>query len=347
MSLGGGSSKTAQQTEPWKEQIPYLTDAFKEAGRLYWGGGSPYQSIPSTASPSVVAGGTAGTVPNFYPGASRINAAATQTQPASGAPALPNTGTAGTGGIVPAYYPGSTVAGRSAATYGGMDIVKDLAYGGTPTLDNALGTVTSIMGGGSPNNPYNLSMNTASGAFLGGNPYMDAMYGKAARGVSDQFLNEIFPQLSGGFAAGGRYNSGSRERAEGRAAGILGTSLADLATSMYGQDYANERGLMEQAQGRAGQLRSEDENRRLTAAGLAPGLEEARYLPAEQLLNIGAMNDEYMQRNLDADIARWDYEQAMPLQALINYLGLVQGNYGQTSTGKQSNMNFKIPLFGS
>ncbi len=43
---GGGSSKTVQTTEPWKQQKPYLLEMFGDAQKLYQGGGMAPEYYP-------------------------------------------------------------------------------------------------------------------------------------------------------------------------------------------------------------------------------------------------------------------------------------------------------------
>ena len=42
MCGGGGTQVSTSTTEPWEEQIPYLTSGFKEAQRLYNRGAPEY-----------------------------------------------------------------------------------------------------------------------------------------------------------------------------------------------------------------------------------------------------------------------------------------------------------------
>lgn len=70
---------------------------------------------------------------------------------------------------------------------------------------------------------------TASGAYLNKNPYIDAMY--------QQALNPVLANIDSRFTSAGRYGSGADQAA-------LGTAADNLATSIYGQNYANERSNM-------------------------------------------------------------------------------------------------------
>jgi len=67
---------------------------------------------------------------------------------------------------------------------------------------------------------------TASGDFLNKNPYIDAMY--------DQAAGRVGAPIDSRFTAAGRYGSGAHQ-------GVLGQTFGDLATNIYGQNYAQER----------------------------------------------------------------------------------------------------------
>lgn len=90
---------------------------------------------------------------------------------------------------------------------------------------------------------------TAEGAYLNANPYIDATYNKAARGVTDNYNYSVMPQLSRQYgnmqAFGG--NSSYGEMFD-RNSKQLATGLGDLATGIYGQNYANERTNQQNAQ---------------------------------------------------------------------------------------------------
>ena len=117
----------------------------------------------------------------------------------------------------------------------------------------------------------------------GPNPHLDAMFGQAADRTRSQFASE--------FANAGRDI--------GAAAPFREMQLGDLATSIYGGAY------------------DADQNRRLSAAGLVPGINAAGFQGGQALLGLGQI----------------------PGQQLDQYIGRIGGlvgNYGQTRTPEYS-----------
>lgn len=90
-------------------------------------------------------------------------------------------------------------------------------------------------------NAFQTILDTASGANLHGNPYLDATYADAAKGVTEGFNNNVLPNIAAQFGGAGRTGGGLHHGAVGQAAGGLTDSLSQMANSMYGANYANER----------------------------------------------------------------------------------------------------------
>jgi hypothetical protein len=61
------------------------------------------------------------------------------------------------------------------------------------------------------------------------------------------------------------------------------------------------------------------------AATRAPAMAETQYGDIQRLANVGAMSEDYQQRQMAADIARFNYGQLAPYQALQSFLGSVYG----------------------
>lgn len=75
-------------------------------------------------------------------------------------------------------------------------------------------------------------LKTVNGDYLNANPYLDATYKKAA--------DQVGAGIDSRFSAAGRYGSGAHQ-------GVLGTSLGNLATDIYGGNYQAERGRQSSA----------------------------------------------------------------------------------------------------
>ena len=89
--------------------------------------------------------------------------------------------------------------------------------------------------------------NTASGSMMGGNPFLDQMFQSASESVTNRFNDTVMPGINATFGGAGRTGSGIHGATMGRASDELGTDLRHMAADIYGQDYAQERGYMNQA----------------------------------------------------------------------------------------------------
>jgi hypothetical protein len=121
-----------------------------------------------------------------------------------------------------------------------------------------------------------------------------------------QYMDAINRARSAASSAG-RYGSGALGQMEGRAEGALATGLSDIAGKLAYENFARERQLQE------------------AAATRAPALAESQYGDIQRLANVGAMSEDYAQRQMAADIARFNYGQMAPYQALQSFLGSVYG----------------------
>lgn len=143
-------------------------------------------------------------------------------------------------------------------------------------------------------------LDTLGGQYLSaGNPYFSGMVGRLA--------DEIRPRLDSQFASSGRYASGAHQEAAARA-------LADASASLAYQNYADERAAMQQAM------------------GLAPQLTHLDYADLAQLAAVGQTREQMQQALINDQIARYDFAQQLPYNKLAQYMGLIQGNYGGTTT---------------
>ena len=98
---------------------------------------------------------------------------------------------------------------------------------------------------------------TISGANLHGNPYLDATFSDASSAVTDQFNNQVLPNIAAQFAMAGRGDPTGQNlqgNAVSTAAGNLTDSLASLSNQIYGGNYQSERDRQMQALGQMGQL---------------------------------------------------------------------------------------------
>jgi len=122
---------------------------------------------------------------------------------------------------------------------------------------------------------------TVSGQYLTGNPYLDAMYGQAAGGLTDQYRLATAPSNLVQSQQGGVFGgSAAREQQAANQYG-LGRNLSDLAAQIYGGNYQQERA------------------RQLQAAQLIPTEQGALMQPGQAQLGVGTLQQGQTQTALD------------------------------------------------
>lgn len=176
-------------------------------------------------------------------------------------------------------YSGQRYADLNPTQYASLGMTADRALGGSQTFNNAESNLNQMMGGGS-------------------NPYLDAMYDKAARGMTSNY--NAATVKSGSFG-----NSGLGEQ--------LATGLGDLATGMYGGAYES------------------DQARRMQAIGMAPQFANQAYMDANQLMGAGQTLQDQEQQQKDFGFEEFMRQQNYPYQNLAAAAGVFGTNLGGTS----------------
>jgi len=313
MSDGGKGADQNITNVPWTGQQPHLQNLFGAAGNLFQQQGQQY-----------------------YPGAGYVpfspqtqQAFDLTTQRSFGSPYEQAAGQYST--------LASQAGGQGASTL--FNMARD-PYGAA--LGGGLGA------GESPG--FNPGAATASGAFLNANPFLNEMFGQAAGNLSEQFSQGVMPSIAATFGGAGRTGGGLFGATVGTAAGQLADAQAQLASDIYGQNYARERGLQmgtyEQAMQRALQAGSTLGQQALGAGALAPGLQAMDYQNIDRLMGVGGRVEDQARQILGDDLARWQFQQQWPYTALDQYSNIIQGlpaGYGtQTTSGGQGS-----PLLGA
>ncbi len=202
----------------------------------------------------------------------------------------------------PQYFPKSTVAGFAPETEKAMQLTSSRAQAGSPVTSAAQSEAAKTIGGD----------------YLNSNPYLDATYGKAADAVTRAYKEATIPGLNATFTMGGRLDGGNaKATAFDQANNRLGSTLGDLATDVYGGNYANER------------------TNQMRGMALAPQTSGMDYQDIGQLANVGAQREEMGQAQLADEVNRFNFQQQAPANNLAQYLGFISGNYGGTSTQTQ------------
>lgn len=254
------------------------------------------------------------------------------------------------------FYPGQTYVGPSEMTQQGMQAAQQRALAGSPLLQGAqqtvgalqtavnpaIGAFGDIYGRATSNPAMGMTEQTASGSYLGGNPFFQGAFQPAARAAQDQFQQGIQSVTSGASQAG-RYGSGAMGQLQDRASNQFAQSLTDTAGKLAYQNYGQERGLQEdairslgglsnqalqtqlQAAGGIGQTTASDFQRQLSAAGMSPDMAAQDYADIQRLIDLGQMQEGYQEMALGDAMQRFNFEQAAPYSALQSYLSSAYG----------------------
>lgn len=193
-----------------------------------------------------------------------------------------------TGG--PQYYPGQTVVPFAPQTEAALAGTEQRAINGSPVTNAAQDYSTSVLNGDYlPGGSH-------------GNPYLDATFQQAANATQNDLSSE--------FARSGRNTLASMP--------VRSDQLNNLATSIYGGAYQNER----QAQ-----------NAQLP---FAPSLANQDYVDLQALQGVGANVEDLAGRYMQDQQARYDFSQNAPQTNLDNFLSRVTGAYPGGTTQQQT-----------
>jgi len=190
----------------------------------------------------------------------------------------------------PKFYPGQGFVGPSTATSTALQALQARAMAGNPLLAQAQGNVSGML----------------SGDYLGGNPFFQGAFQPAAAAAQTAF-NKSIGDISSAASKAGRYGSGAMGDLQSQAAGTFAQKLSDTAGKLSYENYAQER------------------QNQMRALGMAPGLAEADYGDINKLLGAGQLGEGYQTAALNADMARYNFEQNAPQKNLTNYLNMVYG----------------------
>lgn len=206
------------------------------------------------------------------------------------------------------YYPDSTVSPFTAGQTQGYQSIVDKGLAGSPFMDASGRNATD----------------TLNGKYLdpSSNPWLTGTFDAAADAVTRQFKTATAPTTDAMFSGNGSYNSSARYNSQNNNNMGLGSTLGNLANSIYGGNYANER------------------QNQLAMQGMVPSLASARYIDPMAAAGAGAAQQQQNQSVLSDQVNRFNFDQQSPWQTLGLYKQLVDGQYGQsgsTTTTQPSN----------
>ena len=256
---GSSGSTTTQRSEPWDAQKPYITEGYREAQDLFNKGPAQYYPGSTVADQSDTTKNALSAIErrgmSGADGRSRQQYALNQ----FGEGNLGDWGTVNqmrTLGGANSFANNPAVSRLADLSFNGSGLgagaaqrIGDLTSTGGNNLAQYRRDVGDIIGGSAQAaNPALAGLaKTAGGSYLGGSPYLDSMYGKAASGLTRQFAEGVSPGLDSGASRAGRYGSGMHKNVKDAAGVSFGRQLGDLATGIYGGAYDQERARQEAA----------------------------------------------------------------------------------------------------
>lgn len=255
------------------------------------------------------------------------------------------------------YYPGQTYVGPSQMTQQGMGMAQQRALQGSPLVQGAQNTVGALQTATNPalgafgdvynragyNPAIGMTGQTASGAYLGGNPFFQGAFQPAAQEAQDVFEQNI-QNINSQASQAGRYGSGAMGQLQDRASGQFAQALTDVAGQLAYQNYGQERGFQEnaiqnlgqlsnqelqtqlQAAGGLGQTAASDMQRQLQASLASPDMAAQDYADIQRLIDLGQMQEGYQEMALADQMNRFNFQQAAPYSALQSYLSAAYGS---------------------
>lgn len=137
-------------------------------------------------------------------------------------------------------------------------------YGNAYT-DPSKGFYEQLRAGAMQNEALGGMRQTAGGAYLGANPYLEGALAQSNR-LTSEALQEGIRGLESRTAQAGRYGSGAEAQLVGKATDAAARAMQEANQQAYLQNYMTERGLQEAAQARLGGFSQQDIMNRMAGA---------------------------------------------------------------------------------
>lgn len=273
----------------------------------------------------------------------------------------------------PEYYPNATYTPFSPQTQMALNLGENRALFGSEFDQPAGNVAMQAMQGNSPYTQAGLQSlwggslgmqqlaGTANGQYLNANPYLDNMFGAAARATNTQYNNQVMPGVNATFGSGGRTGSNAHQTALDMANQNYNNSMSDMAANIYGNNYQSERDRQLSAStglgslGTAlasgyGSLGNQNYSQQMGGAALGQQLAANDWQNIGQLANIGQQVEGQSQNVLNDYMNRFNYYQNRPEQNLQNYVAAINGipvNGGQTSQSSDGGSPLTSALGGA
>jgi len=199
----------------------------------------------------------------------------------------------------PAYYGGSTMAGFDPAQQASQRMTMNYAMGGRP--QNMMRQAESSLGTG-------LSGQVDTAAF---NPLAAAL----GQNVQSQLTGNILPGIRESLV---RYQPGGSSRGDLVQNKAIANAVTSGMTLPLAEAYGNAYNTAQQRATQSGQM--------------YPSIMSAPLGMAEAVGGVGQARQDMTQQGINRAMMRDQYQKNAPQQALANYMNMIGGNYGGTTT---------------
>lgn len=245
------------------------------------------------------------------------------------------------------FFPGQNYTDMDPARSQGLFGSLGLAGSGGNPADAASNYANQTLSGNS-DNPWGAllgsgaqgMMDTASGGSLNGNQFLDGMYNAQAGKAVDEWQNTIMPGIASSFGQSGGAGTTMANEMAARSGGELSDTLGQMKSSIYGGNYQQERDRQVQAQSGLSNLGANlygtGVSERTNLANNAANIRAGQYGDFDKMGEVGKQFEEQQGKEIQGDIDRWNFEQNAPYAALQDYMSMITGNYGSTSTTRSN-----------
>ncbi len=221
----------------------------------------------------------------------------------------------------PQYYPGQTVAGFTDPQKAALQGTIQQAQTGEPITGATMNFGSTLENGGylnaNPGTALQMPFATGQMADPSRNPYFQSSL--------QSTLANVLPSITSQFVSGGNTNNPALSFAAGQGA------MSAIAPQLFG---AYQQGLQQQqqaAQNIAGTYQ-DTLGKMVQGAALAPQLQNLPYNDLAKLFAAGSTQQQQNQQQINADIAKWNWQQQLPYQKLATFGSEIGGPVGSTTT---------------
>lgn len=229
-------------------------------------------------------------------------------------------------------YAGDLYAGPTQDQQQALSMYRNAAAVG-PRMPEAIGA-----------NPTNtLAMDTINGKYMmaDSNPYLASAVQASINPVQNQLMRTILPSLQDQSIQQGAYGGSGYGTAQGLATSDFTQQALDMASKIYAGNYAQERAYQMQAPTLFAQAQGLQDQRDATSMNQ---FQSQYLLPAQLLDQAGSQQQSWNQAGLDANLQRYNINQAAPWSGLGEWAQVLNGGGFNSVGGTTSSSAATNPL---